>query len=64
MSKELEELMETLVTERDIFDLKQLVVGTPVINETRPGFINGAVNIEQFQKRGSLVDKSLYRPKR
>jgi hypothetical protein len=61
MSKELEKLRNTLVTERDIFELKQLIVGTPAIHETRPGFINGAVNIEAFQKRGSLVDKSQYK---
>ena len=63
MSKELEELKQTITTERDIFELKQLLIGTPAIpaEEARPKFINGCVDISQFQKRGSLVDQSQYR---
>jgi len=66
MSKELEELMETLTTERSIFELKQVVLGTPVIRAegTPSRFINGCVDISQFQKRGPLVSQSQYRPKR
>jgi hypothetical protein len=62
MSKELEQLMETLTTERSIFELKQLLIDTPVVREvTQPRFINSCVDISQFQKRGSLVDQSQYR---
>ena len=64
MSKELEDLQETLASARAIFDLKQVVIGLPVIREApRPKFLVGA-NIEDWQRVGSLIDKSQYRVKR
>jgi hypothetical protein len=63
MSKELDELMETLTTERSILELKQVVLGTPIIRAkgTPSRFVNGCVDISQFQTRGPLVQESQYR---
>ena len=61
MSKELQQLQETLEAERAMFDLKSLVVGVPAVSEDRPRIINGAIDISQFQTRGPLVQESQYR---